>query len=243
MMKESTNTVIPHIDEPRLTRFLLCLCVSMLCAAVVISALPTKGEEQLYDRVVRLHVLANSDSEEDQALKLRVRDAILAYLNGMSAACTDADDAEDVYRKQLPVLDAIAQKTLSDAGKNDTCRVTLTRETYPIRTYQSGDTSYTLPAGTYRSLRVMIGDAAGHNWWCVLFPPLCLSLAAEIPDTRNDAIPVAVYEDDGDIPTTEEQLLAAGFTPYEVSLISGEGKPKTVVKFRIAEFFRRLFAK
>ena len=242
-MKARNRTVIPNRNETRLTRFLLSLCVSVLLAAAIISALPTKGEEQLYDRVVRLHVLANSDTEEDQALKLRVRDAILAYLNETSVACTDADSAEEAYRKQLPMLEGIAEKTLADAGRDGDCRVTLTRESYPVRTYQSGGETYTLPAGTYRSLRVMIGDAAGQNWWCVLFPPLCLSLAAELPDTREDAIPVAVYGDDGSIPTAEEQLLAAGFTPYEVSLISGEGKPKTVVKFRIVEFFRRMFEK
>ena len=235
--------MLRYTNETRITRFLLTLCLSVLCAATVISALPTKGEEQLYDRVVRLHVLANSDSKEDQALKLRVRDAILLYLHENAPDCKDAADAEAVYRAQLPMLERIAETTLSDAGANTACRVTLTQETYPVRTYRSGDDCYTLPAGTYRSLRVMIGEAQGQNWWCVLFPPLCLSLAAEIQEPQEDAIPVAVYEDDSTHPTAEEQLLAAGFTPYEVSLISGEGKPETVVKFRIVEFFRRLFAK
>ena len=115
-------------------------------------------------------------------------------------------------------------------------------EAYPVRTYDDGNTCYTLPAGTYRSLRVMIGEAAGANWWCVLFPPLCLSLAAEKTYPEGDAIPVSVDESER-ADTSDEQLLAAGFTPYEISLISGEGSPKTVVKFRIVEWFRKLFAK
>jgi len=222
-------------------RIILALCISLLCAAVLLAALPTGGEEQIYDRVIRLHVLANSDSPEDQALKLRVRDAILVSLNELQVAADTAADAERAYTGYLPQLEEIARRTAADAGYDYPCRVTLTEEVYPIRTYENGRDCYTLPAGTYRSLRVMIGEAQGQNWWCVLFPPLCLSLAAAKQTPPADAIPVAVYEEDTDvIPTADEQLLASGFTPYEISLISGEGSPKTVVKFRIVEFFRRL---
>ena len=223
-------------------RMMLCLCASLLCAAVVISALPTAGEEAIYDRVIRLHVLANSDTDEDQTLKLRVRNEILTALADVSENAKDADDAETVYTSCLPMLEDIAQKTVTEAGYDYDCRVTLTREAYPVRTYDDGNTCYTLPAGTYRSLRVMIGEAAGTNWWCVLFPPLCLSLAAEKTSPEGDAIPVSVDESER-ADTSYEQLLAVGFTPYEISLISGEGSPKTVVKFRIVEWFRKLFAK
>jgi hypothetical protein len=89
----------------------------------------------------------------------------------------------------------------------------------------------------------MIGEAAGQTWWCVLFPPLCLSLAAEQPVSVGDVIPVSAAEQDILTASSEELLLAAGFTPYEISLISGEGSPKTVVKFRIIEWIRRLLGK
>lgn len=233
-------TVRPYIKPT--ARLLVCLCTSLLCAAVIISALPTAGEEQLYDRVIRLHVLANSDTEEDQTLKLQVRDAILCALEEDSITADSADDAEALYTEQLARLEAVACKTVADAGYDYDCHVTLTRECYPVRTYDAGGTQYTLPAGTYRSLRVMIGDANGKNWWCVLFPPLCLSLAAEQKIPADDAIPVSVDETE-DSTDTNELLRAAGFTPYEISLISGEGSPKTVVKFRIIEFFRQLFVK
>ncbi len=223
-------------------RLLLCLCISMLCAATVISALPTDGEEMLYDRVIRLHVLANSNTEEDQALKLQVRNAILTELSEISVSCDTADNAEILYTEQLSHLEGVACQTIADAGYDYDCRVTLTRECYPIRTYEAGGTRYTLPAGTYRSLRVMIGEADGQNWWCVLFPPLCLSLASEPISPADAAVPVSA---DGitDSADTDALLLAAGFTPQEISLICGEGSPKTVVKFRIVEWLRRLFAK
>ena len=223
-------------------RMLVCLFFSLLCAAVIIHALPTQGEESIYDRVIRLHVLANSDSEEDQALKLRVRDAILTALDEQSLTADNARDAELLYAAQLSALTSIARDTITEAGYDYDCYVTLTKEPYPIRTYRNGDDCYTLPAGTYRSLRVMIGEAVGQNWWCVLFPPLCLSLAADNALPAENAIPVSVDETDN-LPSTEERLLAAGFTPYEISLISGEGSPKTVIKFRIVEFFRKLLNK
>lgn len=227
---------------PTAARMMLCLCISLLCAAVVISALPTAGEEALYDRVIRLHVLANSDTDEDQALKLRVRDEILTVLADVSEDARDADDAESLYTACLPMLEEVAHRTIADAGYDYDCRVTLTKEPYPIRTYDDGTSCYTLPAGTYRSLRVMIGEASGQNWWCVLFPPLCLSLAADKTVPADDAIPVSVEESDT-APTSEERLLAAGFTPYEISLISGEGSQGTVVKFRIVEWIKRILAK
>ncbi|MBQ3066357.1 MAG: stage II sporulation protein R [Clostridia bacterium] len=212
-------------------RFLLCLCISFSISSLVIGALPTRGEEEIYDRVIRLHVLANSDSEEDQRLKLDVRDAVLTYLNDTSSLYTTADDAENAYRDILSEITGIAQQVLEKKGSPYPCRVTLTRESYPIRTYGN----ITLPAGTYRSLRICIGEAQGQNWWCVLFPPLCLSLAADIQAYNTDDRSVAVSY------VEEDSLLqSTGFTPYEISLISEHPSSKVIVKFRIVEFFRSL---
>ncbi len=218
-----------------LTGFAACICMSVLCATVVIHVLPTKGEEQIYDQVVRLHVLANSDSDADQALKLRVRDAVLTLLSDKSDAASSADEAEIIYREMLPEIEAAAREVLAAEHSAYDCHVTLTEELYPARTYET----YTLPAGMYRSLRVMIGAAEGHNWWCVLFPPLCLSMASEVRVSNDSAEDTAfcVADDAG------ERMLAAGFTPYEVSLLSDGENRRTVMKFRIVEFFRSLFQK
>ena len=201
-------------------RMMLCFCASLLCAAVVISALPTAGEEAIYDRVIRLHVLANSDTDEDQTLKLRVRNEILTALADVSENAKDADDAETVYTSCLPMLEDIAQKTVTDAGYEYDCRVTLTREAYPVRTYDDGNTCYTLPAGTYRSLRVMIGEAAGANWWCVLFPPLCLSAASADESTSN-----------------EDAFISVGLTGEQYRVITETDSPTYRVRFRILEVF------
>ncbi len=213
-------------------RFIFCLCISFSISSLVIGALPTKGEEKIYDRVIRLHVLANSDSEDDQSLKLDVRDAVLTYLNDTSSLYTTADDAEKAYLSLLPKITAIAQQTLEEKGSPYPCQATLTNEYYPIRTY--GD--ITLPAGTYRSLRICIGEAQGQNWWCVLFPPLCLSLAADVRayDTNEGSVAVSYVEE-------ESPLQSTGFTQYEISLISEQPTERVVVKFRIVEFFRSLF--
>lgn len=220
-----------------LLRMMLCFCISVLLAAAVIGALPLAGEEEIYENVVRLHVLANSDAEEDQALKLLVRDAVLRYLSDTSMTAADAEEACALYERCLPGIRETARETLLANGCDAPVQVTLTEEAYPDRVYGK----YTFPAGTYRSLRVMIGEAAGKNWWCVLFPPLCLALASE-PETNE--IP------DGNLslsPDGDELLLSAGFTPYEVGILAGaENGAENVkirVKFRIVEWIRAWRAK
>ena len=242
---QSNSTVYMKANRvPTAARFLCTLCICILCAAAILSAWPTNGEEALYDRVIRLHVLANSDDEADQSQKLAVRDAVLTYLAEAAPNTRSAEDAEDAYQKLLPQLTKIAEESAAENGCAYPCRVTLTQESYPSRTYRENGETVTLPAGVYRSLRVQIGASAGQNWWCVLFLPLCLSLAAEYCTKDDDTVAVSASADPEPTTTTsEEKLLAAGFTPYEITLISGEESPKTVVKFRIVEFFRRLFSK
>lgn len=208
--------------------FLLCL----------ISVLPVHGEAKIYDTVVRLHVLANSDSEQDQALKLQVRDEVLRVTGPLLEGCEGREQAVEILNRHLGDIEQAAQAAVLAHGYEYPVSVLLGEEEYPTRNYES----CCFPAGTYLSLRVCIGEARGQNWWCVLFPPLCLSLAADRKTPEDGAIPVSVDET-ADGAAADEQLLAAGFTPYEISLISGEGSPKTVVKFRIVELLKRLFAK
>lgn len=210
-------------------RLLLCFCVTVLLAAAVIGALPLAGEETVYENVVRLHVLADSDEAEAQALKLLVRDAVLQYLHEASEQAEDADTACLLYEQRLPGIRETARRTLLENGCDLPVRVTLTDEPYPDRTYGG----YTFPAGTYHSLRVMIGSAQGRNWWCVLFPPLCLALATE-PETTVSNVQLSLS------PDGDELLLSAGFTPYEVGLLAGGGteNAKIRVKFHIVEWLR-----
>lgn len=151
----------------------LCILLSVL----VIAAVPTESDAAIYENAVRLHILAPSDSSEDQALKLLVRDEILERFS-YALEASDACDAEAKIRATLPDIQAVAEEVVSDAGYTATAEIV--REWYDTRTY--GDN--TLPCGTYTSLRITLGTGEGQNWWCVMYPPICLDIATE--DAKTD---------------------------------------------------------
>ncbi len=152
-------------------RTALCACIAALCWCGGLIA----DRQTLHEELIRLHVVANSDSQEDQALKLRVRDAVIASLSEAMENITDADQAMAYLQENLPKIQAAANRALAEAGSEDTAVVTLTQETFDTREYDT----FTLPAGVYEALRITIGEGEGHNWWCVVFPTLCLPAAGE----------------------------------------------------------------
>jgi len=128
---------------------------------------------EVREDVVRLHILANSDSTADQTLKLQVRDAITRAAADWAAA--DPAAARELARDELPRLQAVAQQTVRDAGCNHPVAVEMTRMYFTTRQYGA----VTLPAGMYDAVRVTIGAGAGQNWWCVVYPPMCVGGAAD----------------------------------------------------------------
>ena len=130
---------------------------------------------QLREDILRLHVVAASDSAEDQAVKLQVRDAVLGSLEDGLADLTDVDAAASYIRQMLPVIEETANRVLAAAGYADTVTVSLTEEPFSQRDYET----FSLPAGVYQSLRIVIGEGAGQNWWCVVFPRMCMSATSE----------------------------------------------------------------
>lgn len=146
--------------------------VGLLLCVLLLATLPLSGEEKIYDDVVRLHILANSDTEEDQACKLAVRDAILSAY-GEVLSCGSEGEAEERVRALMPKIKELSEQTLRARGKEEQVTLVFGDEKYPERTY--GDLRF--PAGTYHSLRILIGEGIGKNWWCVLFPPLCVGAA------------------------------------------------------------------
>lgn len=168
-------------------------------------------QSALADKVVRLHVLANSDSAADQALKLQVRDAVLARsANALQGADSQAE-AQQKLSAILPELENAAKTVISENGYSYDVRVELAETAFPTREYDG----FALPAGTYLALRVLIGAAEGQNWWCVVFPPLCAAAAGDVPAAA----------------------LAAGLTEEEVSLIT-ESEPTYVLKFKTVELWQ-----
>lgn len=183
-----------------------------------IGLFPVHGEEKVYDSVVRLHVLANSDSEEDQARKLLVRDAVLAVTTPLLQDCQTRDAAEALLREKEPTLLDAAHQALTENGGDEAVSIALDTEVYPERTYDS----LCFPAGEYLSLRICIGDAAGQNWWCCLYPPLCLGAATV---TRQQA---------------EEQFVSAGLTPSQYRVITESDRPVYRARFKLLELLRGL---
>ena len=141
---------------------LLCVCASSLIASAQLSE-----DAALNAQVVRLHVIAASDSQEDQRVKLLVRDAILEVLQPMKAS--NSEEAIRELRMKLDDLAACARQVLAREGMEKSIEVRLCTEEYPVRDYGT----FALPAGEYVSLQVRLGEAEGQNWWCVVYPGLC----------------------------------------------------------------------
>ena len=173
-----------------------------------------RTQEALSEKVVRLHVLANSDTEADQALKLEVRDAILSYAEPLLDRVSDQKEAEAVLRGQLLELEETAAEVIHSAGYSYPVTVELDKTDFPTREYPS----FSLPAGEYLALRVLIGEAAGQNWWCVVFPPLCSAVAADFSDTIENTC----------------------FSEEEIAFITEE-KIEYQIKFKIVELLADCF--
>ena len=192
-------------------KFTASLCAAFLLAYTILTCLPIHGEEAIYDSTLRLHVIAHSNSTEDQAVKLAVRDAVLSVISDAAAQARTFEEALAAAEANLDAAAATAEMT---AGRP--VRGTLGREKYPVRFYEN----FTLPAGEYTSLRVIIGDGAGKKWWCVLFPQLCTARASE----------EALYED----------FIAAGFSAEQYQLIRRESGVRYKIRFRLLELLGEL---
>lgn len=132
--------------------------------------------EDIQDEIIRFHVLANSDTEEDQALKLKVRDRVIKEMSSKFNSSNNIDDARVIMLDNIDEVNAIAKEVIEENGYNYDVRSELSRENFPDKMY--GDTLY--PQGEYEAFRILIGEANGQNWWCVMFPPLCF-----VDETKN----------------------------------------------------------
>lgn len=166
--------------------------------------------------VFRLHVIANSDSDEDQSLKLQVRDKLLDYMNSITANVRSKDDAIKIAQDHQKDFQIIAEQTILDKGYSYPVTVEIGNYEFPTKHY--GD--ITLPSGYYDALRVKIGDACGHNWWCVMFPPLCF-----------------VDVTSGIVPDSSKEQLKENMSSEDYSIISNDNSV-TEFKFKIVELFK-----
>lgn len=166
--------------------------------------------------VFRLHVLANSDSKEDQDLKYKVRDSLLNYMNSICNNCSNKEEAINLVEKNKNNFKQIALDTIHNEGYNYEVNINIGNFEFPTKTY--GDIS--LPAGFYDALRVEIGKAKGQNWWCVMFPPLCF-----------------VDVSSGIVPDESKEVLNESLTDEEFSIVSDTSNKEVQFKFKLLEFF------
>lgn len=185
----------------------LLLCVCMLCSFV-----PTKAETQIFENTLRLHVVASSDDDRDQQIKLAVRDAVLTQAHSIIKDCENAGETERLLSENLDLLCETANKVLSENGFDERCEAIISREYYPTKRYDG----LCFPEGVYPSLRMIIGAGKGHNWWCVLYPQLSVGAAS-----------------------SRETIVNAGFSPSQIDVLTGGDRPEYKLKFKILEMFKR----
>ena len=204
------TAVKQHVYQLRTVEIALMVGLAIFLGSGVLAL---RTQDELADKVVRLHVLANSDSEEDQALKLKVRDVVLERATAILEQSADRREAESRLRGGLLELERIAAEEIAAEGYNYPVTVELENTDFPTKEYDG----FTLPAGEYLALRVIIGEGQGQNWWCVVFPPLCTAASADVPASA----------------------LAAGFSEEEVNLITEENQGY-VLKFKAVEWWETL---
>ena len=145
------------------------------------------------DSLIRIHVLGNSNNEDDQAMKLKVKDAVVTYLSPQLEGATSLDESRSIIQNNLDQITQIANETLAQNNSTDTVTLQYGQFDFPVKYYGS----FSLPAGTYEALRILIGDAQGRNWWCVLFPPLCFTDSnVQYDTTENSGTPSGKYTTD-----------------------------------------------
>lgn len=200
--------------------------VTVIFATTVTTAMMISSEQQervrlqqhLAEEVLRFHVLANSDSTADQKLKLQVRDAVLAYLKAElpqeEQNSTDVQKTTEWVRKHTDVIRRVSEETLAEAGSDQTVSAAVTTCYFPDKTY--GDVTF--PAGNYEALRIELGEARGHNWWCVLYPNLCFL------DTTEAVVPESGKKQLKAVLTEEEYSRVTATSEFEIDWFFWKGK-------------------
>lgn len=212
-----TTYTYKAFKERRDKIFLAALIIAFIlyCAFSVTYFASVSGE--IRESVVRLHILADTNSEIDQQVKLKVRDALLTKNTELLSNKVTPENAEEYFKNSKDELEKCANEVLKENGFNYTAKITLGKEYYTTRVYEN----LTFPAGTYTSVKVILGSGQGQNWWCVMFPPLCVPAAT------------------GDITTDDGVNLEEYLDEDGKRIVSSGGKFK--VGFKVVEWYEKLF--
>ncbi|MBQ2810212.1 MAG: stage II sporulation protein R [Clostridia bacterium] len=197
----------------KIAKISLTFFICIVAFLFIWSFIPSAKECEIYNSTIRLHVIASSNSERDQSVKLKVRDAVLQRIKEYES--DSKEQTLSMIKSDKEHIEEIAQETLEKEGISDTVSLEIGKESYPVRYYEG----FSLPAGEYTSVRVVIGEGEGENWWCVLFPPLCTAQAIE-------------YDD--------EAYIDVGLTKDQYYMITGKS-PEYEVKFKLLEIASEAF--
>lgn len=207
------------IQNPKVKRAFI--IIILLCLFILISAISYVDavSTDIANSVFRLHVIANSDSKEDQELKYKVRDNIIEYMNSIAQNCTSKQEVIQLVIEHRQDFQSIAEQVIHDNGYDYNVNIDIGKSDFPTKNY--GDISF--PAGTYDSLKIKIGESNGQNWWCVMFPPLCF-----------------VDVTSGVVPEQSKSMMQDNLTEEEYNIISDHKSPDIKVKFSLIEMFQNM---
>ena len=215
--------ILKFINFGFIKRFLIVLILFSFFIFISAASYVNAVSEDIAQSVFRLHVIANSDSKEDQDLKYKVRDKVLEYMNEISKNCSSKEEVILLAEEHKEEFKKIAENVIKEKGYDYEVNIKIGNFDFPTKTY--GDIS--LPAGEYDALRIEIGEAKGQNWWCVMFPPLCF-----------------VDVTSGVVPDESKEVMKENLNDEEYNLISDKESSDIQFKFSLIEFFKGItFAK
>ena len=183
--------------------------IGILITGLIVKAKKSEMQGELAEQVFRFHVLANSDSEEDQALKMKVKEAIIAYMKQELPESDSVETTKKWARENLVQIEQVAAEIIEEEGYEYSVKAEVTTCDFPDKTY--GD--ITFPAGEYEALRIEIGQAKGQNWWCVLYPNLCFidAVHAVVPEKGKNELKEVLEEDTYEMVTTTTRFKIGWF--------------------------------
>ncbi len=209
--------ILSFIKNPKVKMVIILSFLLFIYTSICAISYAQNISTNIADSVFRLHVIANSDSKEDQDLKYIVRDNLLSYMNEICSNCETKQEAINIVTENKDKFEEIAKSTIKEQGFSYDVKINIGNFEFPTKNY--GDIS--LPAGYYDALRVEIGEAKGQNWWCVMFPPLCF-----------------VDVTSGVVPEESKEVMEENLSEEEFALVSNSSNDELQFKFKLIEFFQ-----
>ena len=211
-------------------KIILCIFSIFIFICIVLNLSGTSAsanQESISNKIIRFHVIANSDSDSDQALKLKVRDAVLNYLSPKLISAKNINESKIILKNNNAMILKIAKQIIKENGYSYEIISDFSRENFPIKSYGT----ITLPQGNYQAYRIIIGSGKGHNWWCVMFPPLCF-----VDITKSQVAINKTQDEMKEVLTKDEYNLVDN-----TQLQADEPNDKLIIKFKVVEWFKDIF--